>query len=101
MKLSSEQIADRLREASAWKLSDSALTREFTFPTFPDAIAFVVRLAFAAEEADHHPDLQISYRKVTVRWSTHSEGGVTEKDFAGLRQADAAANVPRSSGPAA
>ena len=71
-----------------WSRKGDTITRLFTFEGFPDAIAFVTRLAFDAQAADHHPDLQISYRKVTVTWSTHSEGGVTEKDFAGVRQSD-------------
>ena len=70
---------------------EDALTRQFTFKGFPDAIAFVTRLAFDAEAADHHPDLQVSYKRVTVTWSTHDEGGVTEKDFEGARQANAVA----------
>ena len=65
---------------------DNALVRQFTFPSFPDAIAFVTRLAFDAEAADHHPDLTVQYKRVTVTWSTHSEGGVTAKDFDGRRE---------------
>jgi 4a-hydroxytetrahydrobiopterin dehydratase len=82
------EIAARLRERSGWTLDGQALARALTFQSFPDAMTFAVRLAFAAEAADHHPDLQISYRRVTVRWSTHSEGGVTEKDFVGAQQSD-------------
>jgi 4a-hydroxytetrahydrobiopterin dehydratase len=52
-----------------------------------------MRLAFDAEAADHHPDLLVSYKRVTVTWSTHSEGGVTEKDVAGARQADVIARA--------
>lgn len=84
---------DELKAAQAslpaWTCDGRTLVRTFTFRTFPDAIAFATRLAFDAEAADHHPDLLISYRKVTVTWSTHSEGGVTEKDLAGARAADA------------
>jgi 4a-hydroxytetrahydrobiopterin dehydratase len=95
MKLESQDIESRLRELPGWALDGNAIAKQFTFASFPDAIAFVTRLAFAAETADHHPDLLISYRRVTVRWSTHSEGGVTEKDVAGARQADkAAAGAP-------
>ena len=88
MKLQPQEIESRLREHSGWAVEGDALTRTFAFKAFPDAIAFVARLAFDAEAADHHPDLDIRYRKVTVTWSTHSEGGVTEKDFAGVRQSD-------------
>jgi 4a-hydroxytetrahydrobiopterin dehydratase len=76
---------------SAWSRSDKALSRTFTFATFPDAIAFATRLGFYAESVDHHPDILISYKKVTVTWSTHSAGGVTDKDFAGAEQSDGVA----------
>ena len=59
---------------------DDALVREFELPTFPAAIEFVDRLAELAEGVNHHPDLDIRYRRVTVRWTTHSEGGITDKD---------------------
>ena len=93
MKLSSEEINARLETLPGWAVRDNALVREFTFAGFPDAVAFVTRLAFEAEAADHHPDLRVSYKRVTVTWSTHSEGGVTEKDVAGARKADAIARA--------
>ena len=95
MKLSTSDIDVRLSSLPGWSRQGDALTRQFTFKGFPDAIAFVTRLAFDAEAADHHPDLQVSYKRVTVTWSTHSEGGVTEKDFEGARQADAVAAALR------
>ncbi|HUL74832.1 MAG TPA: 4a-hydroxytetrahydrobiopterin dehydratase [Vicinamibacterales bacterium] len=87
-KLLDKEIHDKLAALPGWKKDGEALVRLFSFPSFPDAIAFTTRLAFDAEAADHHPDITISYKRVTVRWSTHSEGGVTEKDFAGATQAD-------------
>ena len=63
-----------------WQERDDALVRELEFPTFADAIAFVNRLAELAESENHHPDVDIRYRRVTVRWTTHSAGGVTERD---------------------
>ncbi|MDX6480462.1 MAG: 4a-hydroxytetrahydrobiopterin dehydratase [Gaiellaceae bacterium] len=63
-----------------WQEQDNALVRVFEFDSFPAAIAFVDRLAEAAEDANHHPDIDIRYRKVTVRWTTHSEGGITDRD---------------------
>jgi 4a-hydroxytetrahydrobiopterin dehydratase len=65
-----------------WVEIDGALERSFELPSFRDAIAFVNRLAELAEAENHHPDLAISYRRVTVRWTTHSEGGVTDRDRA-------------------
>ncbi|HJQ75454.1 MAG TPA: 4a-hydroxytetrahydrobiopterin dehydratase [Gaiellaceae bacterium] len=63
-----------------WQEQDDALVREFELPSFPEAIAFVDRLAELAEGEDHHPDIDIRYRRVTVRWTTHSAGGITDKD---------------------
>jgi 4a-hydroxytetrahydrobiopterin dehydratase len=91
MKLAAAVVESRLKD-SGWTVQGDGLVRLFTFASFADAIAFVTRLAFDAEAADHHPDLKVSYRKVTVTWSTHSEGGITEKDFEGTRQADAIAS---------
>jgi 4a-hydroxytetrahydrobiopterin dehydratase len=64
----------------AWSERDGALEREVEFESFRDAIAFVGRLADLAESANHHPDIAISYKRVTVRWTTHSEGGITDRD---------------------
>jgi 4a-hydroxytetrahydrobiopterin dehydratase len=63
-----------------WQEQDDALVREFELASFPAAIAFVDRLAELAESENHHPDIDVRYRRVTVRWTTHSEGGVTAKD---------------------
>jgi 4a-hydroxytetrahydrobiopterin dehydratase len=87
-KLTSQEINDRLSSHPGWKLDGSAIRKLYAFKLFPDAIAFVTRLAFDAEKADHHPDLQINYRKVTVTWSTHDAGGLTAKDFDGAGQSD-------------
>ena len=63
-----------------WEEKDDALVREFEFESFRKAIAFVDQLAEAAESENHHPDIDIRYRKVTVRWTSHDKGGVTERD---------------------
>ena len=65
-----------------WDEVDGALERTFELPTVPEAIAFVNRLAELAEHENHHPDIAVSYRTVTVRWTTHSAGGITERDRA-------------------
>ena len=91
MKLTPADVESRLTQHSGWTVRGDGLVRTFTFSSFADAIAFVTRLAFDAEAADHHPDLAVSYRRVTVTWSTHSEGGITEKDIEGTQQADAIA----------
>jgi 4a-hydroxytetrahydrobiopterin dehydratase len=81
-------IRAALAELPGWTLDQAAIRRQFTFASFPDAIAFVTRLSFDAQAADHHPDILINYKRVTLTYSTHSEGGVTAKDFDGARTAD-------------
>ena len=63
-----------------WLVVDDALEQTFELPSFPDAIGFVNRVAELAEAEKHHPDVAISYKKVTLRWTTHSEGGITDRD---------------------
>jgi len=74
-------------ELPGWTLQDKQIQRKFTFADFAEAVSFVVRVGFAAEAADHHPDILINYKRVTLTFSTHSEGGLTEKDFAGAEAA--------------
>ncbi len=90
-KISPERAKDLLQKLPGWTLAGEAISRQFTFAGFPDAVAFIVRLGFTAEAADHHPDLAVNYRRVTVTYSTHSEGGLTEKDFEGASAANTAA----------
>ena len=63
-----------------WQEVDGALERQFELPSFPEAISFVNKVAELAEQENHHPDIAISYRKVTLRWTTHSAGGITDRD---------------------
>ena len=63
-----------------WREEDDALVREFELESFPAAIEFVRRLADLAESENHHPDIDIRYRRVVVRFTTHSAGGVTDRD---------------------
>ena len=65
---------------SGWREYEGALERTFELPSFGEAIAFVNRVAELAEAENHHPDIGVSYRKVTLRWTTHSEGGITDRD---------------------
>jgi 4a-hydroxytetrahydrobiopterin dehydratase len=87
--LSRTEIDRRLKDlGNGWTLAGSAITKQFTFGNFPEAVGFVDRLVPVAESADHHPDVLINYKRVTLTYSTHSEGGLTEKDFAGAAAAD-------------
>jgi len=63
-----------------WTDVDRALERAFEFESFPEAIAFVNRVADLAEAEDHHPGIAIDYRRVTLRWWTHTAGGITDRD---------------------
>jgi 4a-hydroxytetrahydrobiopterin dehydratase len=85
--LSQDEARNRLQTLPGWELSGDAIRRQFTFKDFTEAVAFVVRLGFAAEAVDHHPDILINYKRVTLTYSTHSAGGLTEKDFAGAEEA--------------
>ena len=82
-----DEARRRVQELPGWAVERDAIKKQFSFPGFPEAIAFIVRLGFAAEAADHHPDLFVNYKRVTVSYSTHSEGGLTDKDFEGARTA--------------
>lgn len=80
MKLNDATIADWLEGRSGWTRSGDALVKNFKFASFRDAIVFVNRLATLADDANHHPDIDIRYDKVRVSLSTHDEGGITDKD---------------------
>jgi 4a-hydroxytetrahydrobiopterin dehydratase len=82
------QAEQRIKSFNGWALEGDAIKKQFTFKGFPEAVAFVNRLVPEAEAADHHPDILINYRRVTLTYSTHSEGGLTDKDFAGAAMAD-------------
>jgi len=93
MKLTAAEIDQALQALPGWTRQGDAVVRQFTFSSFRDAIAFVTRLAFDAEAADHHPDLAINYKRVTVTWSTHDAGGVTRKDVDGVKATNAVAQL--------
>ena len=78
--LADDEIRAALADVPGWEVGDGEISREYRLDSFAGAIAFVVRLSYAAEAANHHPDLDIRYSKVRVTLSTHSEGGVTAKD---------------------
>jgi 4a-hydroxytetrahydrobiopterin dehydratase len=86
--LSEKEVERQLSHLSDWTLEGRAIRKQYTFNDFPAAVAFVNRLVPDAEAADHHPDIVINYRKVTLLYSTHSEGGLTQKDFDGAAMAD-------------
>ena len=82
MPFSQQEIQARLPEIAGWEFDGKQLTRLFVLPSFPDAIRFVQALAEAAERAQHHPDIDIRYDTVRLHLMTHSDKGITDKDFA-------------------
>ena len=84
--LSEEEARRRLEGLVGWEYTDGRIRKEFVFRTFPRAIAFVNTVAYLAEAAKHHPHIAINYNKVTLRLITHSEGGLTDRDFSLARQ---------------
>jgi 4a-hydroxytetrahydrobiopterin dehydratase len=77
----------RLKSLPGWELVGASIRRRYTFDGFPEALSFVVRLGFDAEVVDHHPDILVNYKRVTLTYTTHSAGGLTERDFAGAARA--------------
>ena len=86
--LSPAGLTAALATAPEWRHEGTEIRRSVKFPTFLKGIEAVNRVALAAEKADHHPDIDIRHRRVTFALTTHSSGGLTERDFALARQID-------------
>jgi 4a-hydroxytetrahydrobiopterin dehydratase len=69
------------KKLSDWKLSEKEINRQFVFKDFKEALAFVNKVGEAAEKVNHHPDILIEWNKVSLKLSTHDQGGLTEKDL--------------------
>jgi 4a-hydroxytetrahydrobiopterin dehydratase len=80
-KLTDSELSTALQRLDGWQGGSAGITRTFEFKDFVQAIAFVNRLAQAAEAANHHPDIDIRYNKVSLTLVTHDEGGVSRKDI--------------------
>jgi 4a-hydroxytetrahydrobiopterin dehydratase len=79
--LTADQIDAGLAELGGWTAADGALHRSYDFDGYRPAVAFAVRVAFEAEAANHHPDLLLTWGRVDVTLTTHSAGGITQKDL--------------------
>ncbi|HET6645262.1 MAG TPA: 4a-hydroxytetrahydrobiopterin dehydratase [Fimbriimonadales bacterium] len=79
--LSSAEIEAFLARSHGWSAQDSEIVKTFEFPTYVDGLVFAVACGRLAEKRDHHPDMLITWRKVRCSLSTHSEGGITQKDL--------------------
>ncbi|TLD72034.1 4a-hydroxytetrahydrobiopterin dehydratase [Phragmitibacter flavus] len=86
--LNEAQITSQLSDLPGWTREGTELVGVFVFKQYLDGVAFAGRVGEAAEAANHHPEMLIGWRKVTVRVSTHSAGGLTELDFALARRAN-------------
>lgn len=83
-----DDLAAPLKTVPEWELEDRAITRTLRFGSFAEAIDFVNDLAEIAEVANHHPDIDIRYSRVTLRLTTHDRGGLTRADFEMARRID-------------
>ena len=92
--LTQPEIDQALHALPEWRREGEAIVRTLRCPTFRDAIELVNRVADAAEEADHHPDIEIVWRRVTFRLTTKASGGLTQKDLAMAVQIDSLAGNP-------
>lgn len=89
-KLSDIEIQNNLKTLQGWEVTDNALIRTFQLPSFAHAVLMMGAIGQLAEAAGHHPDILIhGYNKLTVTLTTHSAGGITEKDFSLARQIQA------------
>lgn len=84
--LTPEQVTAELGTVPGWDVADGQLTRTVTRKDFRDALMYVNAVGYLAEQANHHPDISVSWNKVTLTLVTHSAGGLTAKDFALARQ---------------
>ncbi|MEK6718910.1 MAG: 4a-hydroxytetrahydrobiopterin dehydratase [candidate division NC10 bacterium] len=80
-KLSVSAVSRRLAGLTGWKQVGNAIQKQFTFANFKEAMFFVNAVAGVAEKAGHHPDISVTYNRVTLSLSTHDAGGITAKDF--------------------
>jgi 4a-hydroxytetrahydrobiopterin dehydratase len=87
-RLSDAEIDERLEELDGWKRSGDAIVKEFDNGDFKGSVDFVNRLTPEADEMNHHPDLEISWKTVTATITSHSEGGLTDNDFELARRID-------------
>lgn len=87
-KLTEAEVTQKMSSLPEWKIQQGALCRTFSFADFVGSMRFVNGIADAAERADHHPDIDIRYSKVTLSLMTHDAGGITTKDFELAQEAE-------------
>lgn len=80
-KLSDDAVTQAIQKLPGWERQGDAISKQYTLDSFMDALALVNKVGEAAEAVDHHPDITISYRRVTFSLSTHDRGGITQFDI--------------------
>ena len=88
MKLTDEQIAERLQEVPEWTLEQKLIRRRYKFKSFKDSMAFANQVAEIAEQENHHPFISIDYKVVTLQLTSWHAGGLTEADFEEAKEFD-------------
>lgn len=88
--LKPKDVQLHLKSIPKWSKRGQTLVRTYEFKEFMQGLQFVTHVAKRAEKSQHHPDIDIRYNKVTLKLTTHDEGGITDKDFAMARQSDEA-----------
>lgn len=86
--LSKQQLREELINLPRWEIHTLTIQRNFEFPDFKQAMQFVNKIADAAEAANHHPDIDIRYNKVTMALTSHDSGGVTRRDVRMAKKID-------------
>ena len=94
--LSMGEVRRKARDLKGWELYDNILQKKFSFKTFKMAMAFVNKVAELSDSVDHHPDIVINYNRVLLKLTTHSQGGITDKDFNLAQMIDQMERAPAS-----
>jgi len=81
-KLSEQQVREELKQLNGWELASGEIAKTYSFKNYYETMAFVNATAWVSHREDHHPDLEVGYNKCRVRYSTHSIGGISDKDVA-------------------
>jgi 4a-hydroxytetrahydrobiopterin dehydratase len=89
--LEQQELESEVGKLDGWEVRDGALQKSFECGDFAGSMEFLNRVADAADAADHHPDVSISWGTVTLRWVTHNQGGITDSDVGMARKSDALA----------
>jgi 4a-hydroxytetrahydrobiopterin dehydratase len=91
--LKSADVAKRLKALKGWEQAGNAIRKTYAFANYYETMAFVNGVAWIAHRADHHPDLEVGYNKCTVRYSTHSVGGLSTSDLESAAKVEALFNT--------